>query len=184
MAWAHILLVLGFGAYLPYSKHLHIISSEPNVYFRSLEPRGALRKMDLEAEPEDGEELRSSARRACKDLTWRHLLDPLACTECGRCMEFCPASVTGKTLQPEAPHGGPARPDPGGRDRAGGGGIGAAGVEGGSQRGRGGFRGRAAAGARPAPRRRSACRSSTTPSRRRRSGSAPPAAGASRAARC
>jgi len=27
MAWAHILLVLGFGAYLAYSKHLHIISS-------------------------------------------------------------------------------------------------------------------------------------------------------------
>ncbi len=63
MGWAHILLVLGFGAYLPYSKHLHIISSEPNVYFRNLEPRGALRKMDLEAEPEEGEELRSSARR-------------------------------------------------------------------------------------------------------------------------
>ena len=53
LGWAHILLVLGFGAYLPYSKHLHIISSEPNVYFRNLEPRGALRKMDLEAEPDD-----------------------------------------------------------------------------------------------------------------------------------
>ena len=24
-----------------------------------------------------------------------------ACTECGRCMEFCPASVTGKTLSPK-----------------------------------------------------------------------------------
>jgi Fe-S oxidoreductase len=98
--WAHILLVLGFGAYLPYSKHLHILSSEPNVYFRNLEPRGALRKMDLEAEPEDGEELVFGAR-GLKDLTWRHLLDPLACTECGRCMEFCPASSTGKTLSPK-----------------------------------------------------------------------------------
>ena len=100
MAWAHIVLVLGFGAYLPYSKHLHIISSEPNVYFRNLEPRGALRPMDLEAEPADGEELVFGAK-GLKDLTWRHLLDPLACTECGRCMEFCPASVTGKTLSPK-----------------------------------------------------------------------------------
>jgi len=100
MGWTHIWLVLGFGAYLPYSKHLHIISSEPNVYFRNLEPRGALRKMDLEAEPDDGSEPVFGAK-GLKDLTWRHLLDPLACTECGRCMEFCPASVTGKTLSPK-----------------------------------------------------------------------------------
>jgi Fe-S oxidoreductase/nitrate reductase gamma subunit len=99
--WAHILLVLGFGAYLPYSKHLHIISSEPNVYFRNLEPRGALRKMDLEAEPAEGEPEPVFGAKGLKDLTWRHLLDGLACTECGRCMEFCPASVTGKTLSPK-----------------------------------------------------------------------------------
>ncbi len=101
VGWAHILLVLGFGAYLPYSKHLHIISSEPNVYFRNLEPRGALRKMDLEAEPEEGEELPVFGAKGLKDLTWRHLADGLACTECGRCMEFCPASMTGKTLSPK-----------------------------------------------------------------------------------
>jgi Fe-S oxidoreductase len=99
-AWAHIGFVLAFGAYLPYSKHLHIITSEPNVYFRNLEPRGALRKMDLEAEPAEGQELVFGAR-GLKDLTWRHLLDGLSCTECGRCMEFCPASMTGKTLSPK-----------------------------------------------------------------------------------
>src|SRR5918999_1029927 len=98
--WAHILLVLAFGSYLPYSKHLHIISSEPNVYFRNLEPRGALRPMDLEVEATDGEEPVFGAR-TLGDLTWRHLLDGLACTECGRCMEFCPASMTGKTLSPK-----------------------------------------------------------------------------------
>jgi Fe-S oxidoreductase len=100
LAWAHIGFVLAFGAYLPYSKHLHIVTSEPNVYFRNLEPRGALRKMDLEAEPSDGEEPVFGAR-GLKDLTWRHLLDGLSCTECGRCMEFCPASMTGKTLNPK-----------------------------------------------------------------------------------
>jgi heterodisulfide reductase subunit C len=99
-AWAHIGFVLAFGAYLPYSKHLHIITSEPNVYFRNLEPRGALRKMDLEGEAADGQEPVFGAR-GLKDLTWRHLLDGLSCTECGRCMEFCPASMTGKTLSPK-----------------------------------------------------------------------------------
>jgi Fe-S oxidoreductase len=99
-AWAHIVFVLAFGTYLPYSKHLHIITSEPNVYFRNLEPRGALRKMDLEAEPAPGQEVVFGAG-SLMDLTWRHLLDPLSCTECGRCMEFCPASMTGKTLSPK-----------------------------------------------------------------------------------
>jgi Fe-S oxidoreductase/nitrate reductase gamma subunit len=99
-AWLHIGFVLAFGAYLPFSKHLHILTSEPNVYFRNLEPRGALRKMDLEAEPPPGQELVFGAK-GLKDLTWRHLLDGLSCTECGRCMEFCPASMTGKTLSPK-----------------------------------------------------------------------------------
>ena len=99
-AWLHIGFVMAFGTYLPYSKHLHILTSEPNVYLRNLEPRGALRKMDLEAEPPPGEELVFGAK-SLKDLTWRHLLDGLSCTECGRCMEFCPASMTGKTLSPK-----------------------------------------------------------------------------------
>jgi Fe-S oxidoreductase/nitrate reductase gamma subunit len=98
--WAHVLLVMAFGTYLPYSKHLHIISSEPNVYLRNLEPRGALRKMDLEADAPAGGGATFGAA-ALRDLTWRHLLDPLACTECGRCMEFCPASYSGKTLSPK-----------------------------------------------------------------------------------
>jgi Fe-S oxidoreductase len=101
MAWSHILLVLAFGAYLPFSKHLHILTSEPNVYFRNLRPRGALRKMDLEVEAAPGEPEPVFGAKGLKDLTWRHLLDPLACTECGRCMEFCPASATGKTLSPK-----------------------------------------------------------------------------------
>ncbi len=57
--------------------------------------------MDLEAEPEEGEELPVFGAKGLKDLTWRHLADGLACTECGRCMEFCPASMTGKTLSPK-----------------------------------------------------------------------------------
>jgi len=66
-AWAHIGFVLAFASYLPYSKHLHILTSEPNVYFRNLEPRGALRRMDLEAEGE-GLVMRSHDARALEHL--------------------------------------------------------------------------------------------------------------------
>ena len=99
-AWAHIGFVLVFGAYLPYSKHLHIITSEANVWFRNIKPRGELRKLDLEAEPADGREPVFGAR-TLPDLTWRHMFDGLVCTECGRCTEFCPASMTGKVLSPK-----------------------------------------------------------------------------------
>lgn len=45
--WAHIALVAAFLVYLPFSKHLHIVTSFPNIYFRKLAPRGELPAMDL-----------------------------------------------------------------------------------------------------------------------------------------
>ncbi len=46
--WIHNLVVLVFLNLLPLSKHFHIITGLPNVFFRKLEPTGALSKMDLE----------------------------------------------------------------------------------------------------------------------------------------
>ena len=40
--WSHVLIVLGFLAYLPKSKHLHIITAAPNVYFAKNGPSGHL----------------------------------------------------------------------------------------------------------------------------------------------
>ena len=40
--WAHVLLILGFLAYLPYSKHLHIITAVVNVFFGRTRARGRL----------------------------------------------------------------------------------------------------------------------------------------------
>src|SRR5262249_10306314 len=40
--WFHILVVLGFLIYLPRSKHLHLMATPFNVFFRSYKPRGAL----------------------------------------------------------------------------------------------------------------------------------------------
>ncbi len=51
--WAHVLLVLGFLNYLPYSKHLHVVTSLINVYLSNTSgpgTRGAMKPMDLEAE--------------------------------------------------------------------------------------------------------------------------------------
>jgi Fe-S oxidoreductase len=93
--WVHILVVLGFLNYLPYSKHLHVLTSVPNVYFASLEPRGMLSKLNLE-----DENATKFGADDVTDLTWKQLLDGFTCTDCGRCTAACPANITGKLLSP------------------------------------------------------------------------------------
>ncbi|MBI4429639.1 MAG: 4Fe-4S dicluster domain-containing protein [Ignavibacteriales bacterium] len=93
--WIHIVLVLAFLNYLPYSKHLHVLTSVPNVYFTSIEPRGALKLINLEAEG-----VEKFGASDVEDLTWKQLLDGYTCTECGRCTAVCPANITGKILSP------------------------------------------------------------------------------------
>jgi Fe-S oxidoreductase len=96
--WLHALLVLGFLNYLPYSKHLHVVASLPNVYLSNTSgpgPRGVMRPMDLEAE---GREVFGAPD--VPQLSWKNLLDGFACTECGRCTAVCPAHTTGKSLSP------------------------------------------------------------------------------------
>jgi Fe-S oxidoreductase len=95
MWWAHIALVAAFLVYLPFSKHLHIATSFPNIYFRKLAPRGELPAMDLEAEDA------TFGLRTLADLGWNDLLDGFTCTECGRCQQACPAWNTGKPLNPK-----------------------------------------------------------------------------------
>ncbi len=100
--WAHIGLILGFLVYIPYSKHLHIFASEPNVYFSSTRARGHLRpqKIDLEA-LESSDEMPALGAASVEDLTWKEILDTYTCTECGRCQNVCPAWNTGKPLSPK-----------------------------------------------------------------------------------
>ncbi|MCX7984442.1 MAG: heterodisulfide reductase-related iron-sulfur binding cluster [Bacteroidetes bacterium] len=95
--WAHILLVLGFLNYLPTSKHFHILTSIPNVFFTSLQPKGALKPLNFE---EEGIEKYGAAD--VDDLTWKQLFDGYTCTECGRCTASCPANITGKALSPRS----------------------------------------------------------------------------------
>jgi Fe-S oxidoreductase/nitrate reductase gamma subunit len=96
--WSHAVLVLIFLNYLPYSKHLHVITSLPNTFLSNTSGPGqvgVMRAMDLEAE---GVEVFGAAD--VQDLTWKNLLDGYSCTECGRCTAACPANITGKPLSP------------------------------------------------------------------------------------
>jgi len=95
--WAHVLLILGFLVYLPYSKHMHILVAAINVFFGRTRARGRLEKIDFEnAESE----VRFGISRA-SDMTWKQMLDTVSCTECGRCQDVCPAYNTGKELSPK-----------------------------------------------------------------------------------
>jgi len=94
--WVHNLVVLGFLAYIPYSKHLHLVTALPNLFFREPRVRGRIKKLDLE-----DEEAESFGVITFRDFTSKELLDVMACTECGRCQEACPAYATGKPLNPK-----------------------------------------------------------------------------------
>ncbi|HEX2647103.1 MAG TPA: (Fe-S)-binding protein, partial [Candidatus Dormibacteraeota bacterium] len=95
--WAHVLIILSFLVYLPYSKHLHILVAAFNVYFGRTRPRGRLEPVAFEVAES---QLRFGSARA-SDMTWKQMLDTMSCTECGRCQEVCPAYNTGKALSPK-----------------------------------------------------------------------------------
>jgi Fe-S oxidoreductase len=96
--WFHLVLALAWLAYLPYSKLRHIVTAPANIYFRSLEPKGALPYLDIEKAFEQDPPPIGIASLA--DLTWKDRLDVEACTECARCEQACPAARTGKALSP------------------------------------------------------------------------------------
>lgn len=115
--WFHILGILAFLNYLPFSKHFHIILAFPNTWYSNLNAKGkftnneAVTKevqlmLDPNADPfaapaPDADAVpQTFGARDVKDLTWKQLMDSYTCTECGRCTSECPANQTGKLLSP------------------------------------------------------------------------------------
>ncbi len=94
--WVHLSMVLGFLVYIPNSKHLHVLSAAPNIFFKRLGPEKAFEKTDFEDESLEQYGIANSTQ-----LPWGMVLDLYACTECGRCEEQCPAAMTGKPLSPK-----------------------------------------------------------------------------------
>jgi len=110
--WFHIIGILAFMNYLPYSKHLHILFAFPNAYYAPLEAKGKMSNMPsiqqevlLAMDPGAAStaQVPPPGRFGAKDvqdLGQKNLLDAFSCTECGRCSAACPAQHTGKLLSP------------------------------------------------------------------------------------
>lgn len=116
--WLHIIGILLFLNYLPYSKHFHIMLAFPNTFFSNLEAKGRFTNMEAvtkevqlmfdpdadpyaaPSEPEEGAVPQAFGAKDVTDLTWKQLMDSYTCTECGRCTSECPANQTGKLLSP------------------------------------------------------------------------------------
>ncbi len=117
--WFHIIGILAFLNYLPFSKHFHILLAFPNVYFAKLLPKGQFDNMEnvkkevelmmdpnadpYAAAPQQDPNAAPPAPFGAKDindLSWKSIMDAYTCTECGRCTEQCPANQTGKLLSP------------------------------------------------------------------------------------
>lgn len=106
--WLHILCVLGFAAYIPFSKHLHLVAGPINLYFKRQASYGKIdKKKDLMAmleeddDDDEDEDMNMGGIQYLHDLPWKNILDTFACIECGRCDDVCPANATGKELSPK-----------------------------------------------------------------------------------
>lgn len=105
--WGHMCVVLAFLNYLPFSKHIHVLGSGPNILLRRQGQRGIMPKLFLmpeEDEDEDGNPVpipwENYGVGRIEDFDWKSLIDNYSCTECARCTTYCPAFATQKPLSP------------------------------------------------------------------------------------
>ena len=92
--WIHAVVLLSFLNYLPYSKHIHVLTAIPNCFFKSLEK--------IKTQPrEEFTRDNTFGVGQVDQFTWKGLFDSYSCTECGRCSDVCPATFTGKPLEPK-----------------------------------------------------------------------------------
>jgi heterodisulfide reductase subunit C len=109
--WFHILGILAFLNYLPFSKHFHIILAFPNTWYAKLAPKGEFNNMETVSHevkamldpsytPPAIDAHNKFGAKDVQDLNWVQLMNAYTCTECGRCTSSCPASITGKLLSP------------------------------------------------------------------------------------
>jgi Fe-S oxidoreductase len=89
--WAHTLTLLAFLPLIPHTKHLHLVLSPVTVFLK----RDAFSKIPpLQGDDDFGLD-------TGKDVTELLALQAFTCVECGRCSQYCPATNTGKLLNPK-----------------------------------------------------------------------------------
>lgn len=116
--WGHIIGILLFLNYLPFSKHFHIMLAFPNVFYANLKPKGQFNNLEsvkkevelmldpnadpyaAPPEPDPNAVPQRFGAKDVQDLNWVQLMNAYSCTECGRCTSNCPANTTGKKLSP------------------------------------------------------------------------------------
>jgi Fe-S oxidoreductase/nitrate reductase gamma subunit len=98
---ANIAVIMGFLVLVLYSKHMHIFTAPLNASMkRQPKALGALGTTpDLEKLMEDENAVLGAG--SIEHFHKQQLLQTLACTECGRCQDKCPAWNTGKPLNPK-----------------------------------------------------------------------------------
>ncbi len=87
----HGLIAFTLIASIPFTKLFHVVAAPVNIFFRSLQPAGAL------APARSGSGV---GVKEWRDFTWKEILDFEACIRCGRCQDNCPAYASGLSLSP------------------------------------------------------------------------------------
>jgi len=89
--WIHTLTLLLFLPLIPHTKHLHLVLSPATIFLS--------RDGFSQIPPLVGDE--DFGLVTGKDITQLVSLQAYSCVECGRCTEHCPATNTGKELNPK-----------------------------------------------------------------------------------
>ena len=92
--WTHTLALLIFLPLIPHTKHLHLVLSPLTVFLK----RDGFSRIPPLSKADDVEDF---GLVTGKDVTQLIALQAYSCVECGRCTEHCPASTTGKVLNPK-----------------------------------------------------------------------------------
>lgn len=94
--WFHLILVMIFIGYFPYSKFSHILLAPANQFLRKRGPIGIPEKIEFE-----DESLETFGKSKLREFSWKTLFNTDACLRCGRCQDNCPAYLSGKHLNPK-----------------------------------------------------------------------------------
>jgi Fe-S oxidoreductase/nitrate reductase gamma subunit len=100
----HLGSMLLWLALIPFTKMWHLFAGVLAVGFNTTRHRGCVAKdpaVESMLNEEEMEDDASFGVHRIEELSWKNLLGTDACIRCGRCMAFCPASLTGKQLNPK-----------------------------------------------------------------------------------
>lgn len=92
----HMLNTMAFVASLTHTKFFHILVLPLNALLTPARRGAVLKPMDF-----NDENAETFGLGKTSELTMKQRLDTLACVECGRCTQVCPANLAGKPLDPK-----------------------------------------------------------------------------------